>query len=65
MLHFETSLCSDNKDRVFSLLHVAALEYADLLALSSGLDYLLSTEIVYRKVAELFLKPSDQFSLLH
>ena len=39
MLHFEASLCSDDKDRVFSLLHVAALEHADLLSLSSGLDY--------------------------
>jgi hypothetical protein len=65
MLHFEASLCSDDKDRIFSLIHVAALEHADLIALSSGLDYSLSTETVYQRVAEVFLKSSDHFSLLH
>ena len=35
------------------------------MALSSGLDYSLTTEEVYQKVAEVFLKPSDHCSLLH
>jgi hypothetical protein len=65
MLHFEALLCSDDKDRVFSLLHVVTLEHGDLIALSSGLDYSLTTEKVYQKVAEVFLKPSDHCSLLH
>jgi hypothetical protein len=65
MLHFEASLCSDDKDKVFSLSHVAALEHTDLMALSSGLDYSLSTKTVYQRVAEVFLKSSDHFSLLH
>jgi hypothetical protein len=65
MLHFEASLCRNDKDKVFSLIHVAALEHAALMALSSGLDYSLSTETVYQRVAEVFLKSSDHFSLLH
>jgi hypothetical protein len=65
MLHFEASLCSDDKDRVFSLIHVAALERSDLMALSSGLDYSLTTGDVYQKIAEVFLKSSDHYYLLH
>jgi hypothetical protein len=65
MLHFETSLCSDDKDRVFSLIHVVALEHEALVAVFSGLDYSLTTERVYQQVAEVFLKTSDHYSLLH
>jgi hypothetical protein len=65
MLHFEMSLCSDDKDRVFSLIHVVALEHEALVAVFSGLDYSLTTERVYQQVAEVFLKTSDHYSLLH
>jgi hypothetical protein len=65
MLRFEASLCSDDRDRIFSLFHVASLQHTDLAALSSGLDYSLSTEEVYQKIAEVFLKSSDHYSLLH
>jgi hypothetical protein len=65
MAHFESSHCSDAKDRVFSLMRLATLANGEAEALSPILDYSLTTESVYTMLASVLLKASDHYALLH
>lgn len=65
LFQFDTSDCSDDRDRVFSLIRLGTLDVADLETLSSCLDYSLPTENVYTTVAGVLLKPSDHYALIH
>jgi hypothetical protein len=65
MVHFEASLCSDARDRVFSLVRLARFEDEDMEELSSGMDYSLPVERVYTTFARVLLRASDQYALLH
>lgn len=65
LLHFQTSCCSDDRDRIFSLIRLASEEDATFNALAPTLDYSLSVESVYTRMASALLNPSDGYALLH